>query len=490
MSDDRPDSFAALFEQTPVTKTRRPPRVGERIEGTVILVGRDAVFVEVDGKREAFIEATELRAPDGTLTVKVGDTIAAQVIAIDEGGQVRLGRSLGATGDVASLERAREAGVAVEGKVTGVNKGGLEVDIAGHRAFCPLSQVERKMGGDGRDPKELIGRTLAFLVTEVRDGGRNVVVSRRAVLEREAGDVAKRTIETLTVGAVVRGTVTAVRDFGAFVDLGGVEGLIPASEVAHDRSRAIGDAVHAGDVVDVLVREVKEAPKAGGMARGGAAPKITLSLKALAADPWDNATLRAGEVVAGTIARVTDFGAFVRLAASGLEGLLHASELSGKKDEGLRALKAGEAIKVVVRSVDKETRRVALAPAPDGASAGAIVSDAPPPIGSIVHGKVDHIETYGIFVQLDGTRGRVGRGLVPSAELGVPRGTDLRKTFPEGSPVVCTVLETGDRKLRLSIKAAKDAEERAQFEESRSKASAPKTLGTFGDLLKKRGAQR
>ncbi|MGO8998664.1 MAG: S1 RNA-binding domain-containing protein [Polyangiaceae bacterium] len=415
MAEDRSDSFAALFEQTTVKKAR-PLRVGERVEGTVILVGRDAVFIELDGKREAFIEANELRAPDGTLSVKVGDTIAAQVVALDEGGQVRLGRSLAASGDVASLERAREAGVAVEGKVTGVNKGGLEVDIAGHRAFCPLSQMDRNARGErgeAADPKELIGRTLTFLVTEVRDGGRNIVVSRRAVLEREAGEVAKRTVESLVLGSVVRGTVTAVRDFGAFVDLGGIEGLIPASEVAHDRSRAIADAVHAGDVVDVLVKEIKEPPKPG------AVPKITLSLKALS------------------------------------------------------------------------TEEASRAPSPGTAGAeaprAAVVADAPPAIGSIVHGKVDHIETYGIFVQLDGTRGRGGRGLVPTAELGVARGTDLRKAFPEGSPVVATVLETGDRKLRLSIKAAKDAEERAQFEESRTKLNAPKTLGTLGDLLKKRG---
>jgi small subunit ribosomal protein S1 len=398
MSEDRADSFASLFEQSPVKKARAL-RVGERLSGTVVLVGRDAVFVEVDGKREAFIEANELRSADGTLSVKVGDTIAAQVVAVDEGGQVRLGRSLAASGDAASLERARQAGVAVEGKVTGANKGGLEVDIAGHRAFCPLSQMDRTPGSD---PKELIGRALMFLVTEVRDGGRNVVVSRRALLEREAGEVAKRTIESLAIGAVVRGTVTAVRDFGAFVDLGGIEGLVPASEVAHDRSRAIGDAVHAGDVVEVLVREIKEAPKAGGM------PKITLSLKA-------------------------------------------------------------------------------LAPAPEGAPSAPLAPHTAPVIGTVVHGKVDRIETYGIFVQLDGIQGRAGRGLVPSAELGVPRGTDLRKTFPPGAPVVVKVLETGDRKLRLSIKAAKDAEERAQFEESRTKASAPKTLGTLGDLFKKPG---
>jgi small subunit ribosomal protein S1 len=320
-----------------------------------------------------------------------------------------------------------------------------------------------------------------FLVTEVKDGGRNVVVSRRALLEREAMESARKTLDALTPGAVVRGSVTGVRDFGAFVDLGGIEGLIPASEVGHDRSRAIGDALRAGDVVEVMVREIKASEKPG------APPRITLSLKALALDPWEKLALRAGEVVPGTIARLADFGAFVRLATSGVEGLLHASELGGKKDEALRALQVGQPIAVVVRSIDREARRVSLAPAPEGAAAGAIVQDAAPPIGSIVTGKVDHVETYGIFVQLDGTRGRAGRGLVPNAELGVPRGTDLRKAFPEGSAVTVKVLETGDRKLRLSIKGAMDDAERAQFEEARGKASAPKTLGTLGDLLKKRG---
>jgi small subunit ribosomal protein S1 len=268
--DDPNDSFAALFEQSAVTKARKL-RVGERLEGKVILVGRDAVFVEVDGKREAFIEAVELRAPDGTLDVKVGDVIAAQVVAIDEkAGQIRLGKTLAATGDVSSLERAREAGVAIEGKVTGVNKGGLEVDVAGHRAFCPTSQIDRKPGGD---PAELVGRTLPFLVTELRDGGRNIVLSRRAVLEREAVEAAKKTIDTLVPGTVVKGTVSSVKDFGAFVDLGGVEGLIPASEIGKGKPRAVREAFKVGDAVEVMIRERKEPAKPGGP------PKITLSLK-------------------------------------------------------------------------------------------------------------------------------------------------------------------------------------------------------------------
>jgi small subunit ribosomal protein S1 len=323
MPDDS-ESFAALFEKSQPQKARSL-RVGDRLEGVVVLVGKDAVFVELDGKRQAFIEAVELRAPDGTLDVKVGDTLAAQVVEVNErSGQVRLGRSLAASGDVASLQRAKEASVPVEGKVTGVNKGGLEVDVAGHRAFCPLSQMDRR--GVVVEPKDLIGRTLSFVVTELKDGGRNIVVSRRIVMEREAAEAAKKA----------------------------------------------------------------------------------------AAEP----------------------------AAEGAEG---------------------EA-------------------APKKAPPGAIIL-----VGAIVKGAVERIETYGIFVQIEGTRGREGRGLVPLAELGVPRGTDLRKVFPPGTQVVAKVLETGERKLRLSIKGAKDAEERAQFEEAKDKVGAPKTLGTLGDLLRKRG---
>ncbi len=408
MADDPTDTFAALFEQSAQSapnKRARALRLGERVEGKVILVGRDAVFIEIDGKREAYIEAVELRAPDGTLSIQVGDSFAAQIVSIDEqSGQVRLGRSMQPSGDIESVMRAKQAGVGVEGKVTGVNKGGIEVDVSGHRAFCPLSQVDRR--GGTSDPKDLIGQTLTFLVTEVKDGGRNVVLSRRALLERESAQEGKKTLDALVAGTVVKGTITAIRDFGAFVDLGGIEGLIPASEVSHDRSRSISDAVHAGDIVEVLVREIKEGPKPGGP------PRITLSLKALAPAPE--------------------------------------------------------------RPVATPN---AVAP-----------KDAQPAIGAIVKGKVDHIETYGVFVQIDGIQGRVGRGLVPSAELGVARGTDLRKTFPVGMPVVVKVLETGDRKLRLSIKGAKDDEERSHFEEARSKAQVPRTLGTLGDLLKNRKA--
>jgi small subunit ribosomal protein S1 len=487
MSDDQADSFAALFERTSAStgadgtanRRRKGPKPGDRIEGIVVKVGSDSVFLELDGKQQAFLDASEFRAPDGTMTVKEGETVRGVVLEVDDQqGYVRVGKTMGRATNLASLELAKAGDMPVVGKVTGFNKGGLEVEIGGAKAFCPMSQVGAKFV---EDPSTLVGQSLSFLVTEIRDGGKGVVVSRRAALAREANESVGETLRKLTVGAVVRGTVTAVRDFGAFVDLGGVEGLIPRSEIAHDRALSTSDSLKAGDVVDVMVREVKEVPPAR---PGGSTHKITLSLKALTADPWEGLELPLGQVVEGTVTRVVDFGVFVRLAA-GVEGLLHVSELGGKGQEH-KKLGAGEFMLVVVKSVDRAEKKISLVPAPEGSVAGARVKEVAIRVGAVVEGVVDRIETYGVFLQVDGTKGRAGRGLVPVAELGVQRGVDLRKMFPEGTRLTVKVLETGEQKLRFSVKAAKDAEERAQFEEVRNKGAATASFGTFGDLLKKR----
>lgn len=477
MSDqDRDDSFAAMFEREAAPRKRKTFRVGERVEGLVVQVGKDSVFIELDGKQQAFMEASELRADDGTISVKEGDKLAASVIESDErSGVVRLGRTLGRPGSLATIEQAKQSGVPVEGKVTGVNKGGLDVDLGGARAFCPMSQIDTRRT---EDASGLVGQTLRFVVTDFRDGGKNVVVSRRALLEREAGESASRAMVDVTPGAVLRGTVTGTRDFGAFVDLGGVEGLIPRSEIAHDRRVSVEDALKPGDTVEVQVREIKDVP--GTKPGAPTTRKITLSLKALAADPWAELDIVEGRVASGTVTRMTEFGAFVRLAP-GVEGLLHVSELERGGAPG-----EGEELRVVVKKIDRGAKKISLVPAPDGAEVGAIVKGASVSVGAIVLGTVERHETYGIFVQVDGTKGRAGRGLVPNAELGVPRGTDLRKAFPEGSKVTAKVLETGEGRLRLSIKGAKADEERADYEQARSKGAAPASLGTFADLLKGR----
>jgi small subunit ribosomal protein S1 len=490
-TEPRADDFASLFEaQTVGTSANkvRPLQLGDRVQVSVIQLGRDGVFVEVLergvlGKRpEAYFHVADLRGADGQSTVKLGDQLDAIVVEIESGGAVRLGRSLSRADGVPALEQALQAGVPVEGKVTGVNKGGIEVEVSGTRAFCPMSQIDR---GFVAEPQSYIGRVLTFLVTELRDGGKSVVLSRRAHLEREAKDKAAQTRATLQVGASARGSVTAVRDFGAFVDLGGVEGLIPNSELSHDRSQRASDVLTPGDLVEVLIREIQDGVT---NKRGETTTKITLSLKALALDPWLEIERYAplGQVVRGSVTRLLDFGAFVQLAP-GVEGLLHISELGGKIAHPSAVLKAGEQINVVVKSIDPATRKLSLVPALDGLSPGAQVQGPRFVVGALVNGVVDRIEPYGVFLQVEGTRGRVGRGLIPNAELGTARGADLRKLFPAGTRLSAKVLETGEGKLRLSVKAVAADEERADFDGYRASVGSG-TLGTLGDLLRKRSS--
>lgn len=494
--DEKPASqndFASMFEAE-VQSAREPKQrqkrlhLGETCRAEVVQIGRDGVFVEVQdhatlGKRpQAYLRRADVCNAAGELTVKLGDVIEAVVVEIDaRSGEVRLGRGMGKPEGLAELENAYAAGVAVEGKVTGVNKGGLDVEVAGLRAFCPISQADR---GFVADPTTLIGRSLQFRVTELKDGGKRVVLSRRAVLEAEAKHAAAQTLSQLRPGAVVRGTVSSVRDFGAFVDLGGIEGLIPNTELSYDRGKKAGDVLTAGDVVEVQVRELQEGVV---NKRGEPTTKITLSLKALAADPWENIGAHApeGKVLRGTVTRLLDFGAFVQLSP-GVEGLLHVSELGGKVAHPSQLLKVGEQLNVIVRSVDRGARKIALSPAPDGLAVGADAKGPTLVVGAIVSGAVDRVESYGVFLQIDGTRGRVGRGLIPNAELGTPRGSDTRKLFPPGTKLVAKVLETGEGKLRLSVKAIAEDEERADFDGYRSNAAASNKLGTLADLFNKK----
>lgn len=391
VTEKQEGSFASMFEEA----TRSPARaarlrVGQRIEAVVVQIGKDSVFVETDGKQQAFLEVVELRDAEGNLTVAVGDVVRAQVVDVDErAGIVRLARSAGKPGNAAALEQAKEAGLPVEGKVTTVNKGGIEVEIAGLRAFCPMSQIDTRRV-EAEEVKGLVGQMLRFLVTEVKDGGKSVVLSRRALLARENG-----------------------------------------------------------------------------------------AERASAADEgWAELSVQQGQVVLGSVQRMTEFGAFVRIGKN-VDGLLHVSELKGAKPE------AGKEMLVVVRKIDRGTKKISLSLAPEGAAVGTILPTTKIAVGSVVTGIVTRHETFGIFVQVEGTSDRAGRGLIPNVELGVPRGADLRKAFPEGSKVTAKVLEAGDR-MRLSIKGARDAEERADFEAARGKANAPASLGTFADLLKGR----
>lgn len=294
------DDFAAMLDASfaEAGPSRKRARQGERVEGPVVQIGKDTVFIDIGSRSEASIERYQLEDANGELKVKVGDRVRAVVI---EGGDrpklaLRIGKGSGA--DVAQLEAAQAAGTPVEGTVSKTVKGGLEVEISGRRAFCPVSQIDTQYTAD---PSIYEGQTLNFKIIEVRDGGRSIVVSRRALLEDERAAVAEETIKSLEAGAVVEGRVTSVKNYGAFVDIGGLEGLVHISELSHARVSSVGDVVQPGETVQVKVLEID---------RSDSTPKLRLSMKALTQAPKGGGG-KTQRIVEATVVKVEPYGVIV-----------------------------------------------------------------------------------------------------------------------------------------------------------------------------------
>jgi small subunit ribosomal protein S1 len=373
---DREDfaTLLARFESEQEAPARAAPKVGDRVEGEIVSLGEETAFVDLGGKSEGMVALDELRDEEGGLTVAVGDRIEAVVAATDrETGalvlRVRPGRS-GTGGEQAwaELSQAAEARIPVEGRVTGVNKGGVDVEVSGVHAFCPISQLDL---GYVADATEYVGRRLTFRVTRCERGrGRrpDVVLSRRELLAEEAAARAAEARARLEPGKVVRGTVVSLTAYGAFVDLGGVEGLLHVSEISHSRVADPADVLAAGQSLDVEVLRIEPPREPGG------AERISLSLRALEPDPWRQAAARfaEGSVVPGRVARLESFGAFVELAP-GIDGMVHVSELgAGRRiDHPRQAVEVGQEITVTVLSVDPERRRISLSMAAAGSAGDA-----------------------------------------------------------------------------------------------------------------------
>ena len=474
-SPDESADFAALFRESEKTGEKRERlRLGQKITAKVAHVGAEIAYLDLGGKGEAIIDLRELRNDAGELVVHPGETIDAYVLSLGDGAVV-LTRSVPKGAGREALQQALESKVPVEGTVTAQNKGGLEVDLGGLRAFCPASQVDVRFNDD---LAQYVGQKLKFRVTEIRGG--NAILSRRALLEEERAQAAQELRKKLEIGAVLDGTITSVRDFGAFVDLGGLEGLVHVSELSHARVAHAQDVVKQGQKVRVQVLRIETDEKGH--------ERIALSLRALEQDPWDAARpqLEEGKRLSGKVVRLQPFGAFVELFP-GVDGLVHVSALSSRHVQHPReVVKEGETILVQIESVDDKGRRVSLrrvsedeADEPARPAPRAQASKAK--VGDMVDAKVDRVEAYGVFVSWAD-----GKGLIPNAELGTPRGSDNKKTTPVGTAVKAQIIEIDDRgRYRLSRTSAERSEGRAEYEAYRKKAPPPgKGFGTLGDLLR------
>lgn len=343
--------FASLMEDSLNAGTsrakRRLPR-GETVEGTVIQVGPEFVFVDVGTPGDARVARSEFEDAKGTLMVAVGDKIKARVVDPSPDAP-RLAVLFGKSGqalDLSALELARDSGAPVEGQVSKVVKGGLQIEIGGLRAFCPASQVDVQFV---KDLQTFEGQMLQFRVTEIREGGRSIVLSRRALLEDRKRELEAQALEQLTPGAVLDGRVSSLNKHGAVVEVLGIDGFVHISELAEHRVDRVEDVVKIGETVTVRVLAIEE---------GERGRRVRLSMKTkteTAAAPA--APPSADEVLEGTVTRTAPFGVFVNTSKG--EGLIPLGELGlAPGADHRRAFPAGATLKVVLLSHDPSNGRL------------------------------------------------------------------------------------------------------------------------------------
>lgn len=326
--------------------------IGQQIETEVVAVSDDCIFLDLNAKSEGILDKAELCDENGVCAVKPGDKVKV-FFAGDRNGEMYFTLKIaGKNADASALENAFENHIPVEGKVEKEIKGGFEILLGNTRAFCPYSQMgfrERKESGG------YVGTVQTFLIREYKENGKNVIVSNRAVLESAHEDEIERLSKKIEEGSVVEGDITALHDYGAFVDICSFNALLPVSEISVSRVKDINSVLSVGQRVKVKV--IKTDWQHG---------RVSVSMKALASDPWEGIEqkYREGDKIDGVISKVTDYGFFVTLA-EGIDGLVHISALENvERNTNLKKVfKEGEPFSVCIKAVDAAKKRIALIPA-------------------------------------------------------------------------------------------------------------------------------
>ncbi len=469
-------------EQPPARPSMRahdrvPFRIGEQVFGKVTAVLDEAIMVDLSGKALGIFDRAEMAQDD--LLPQVGDSFVAEVHNDGgRGGCVVLSRKRLREEDIKpEVEKASQDGTLIKGLITGTIKGGIEVDIMGLRAFAPASGMD--LHPANANFAALVGQRLDFKVIQYEKSGRDVVVTRRPMLEAEAHERRKHALTLLNEGQVMDGVVRTVVEWGLFVALPGaenLEGLVHATEASHDPRTRLNDLFKPGDKLQVQITKIDE--------KG----KIWLSRKALVDDPWASVREKysAWSRHEGTVTGVENFGAFVELEP-GIEGLLHVADLSFDAIEhASEKVKVGDKVDVVIAHVDGRNRKLSLHLAPTAEQA----DESPQKImrNSQVKVEVVKIEATGLVVRVLGITGRQARGYIPAGQTGTPRGTELRKAFKLGAKIDAKILDIDPRRgePKLSIRGLAEDEERRATKEYRQKLKAESSFGTLGDLFKKK----
>src|SRR5467141_1281281 len=429
------ESFAAMFEES---LARHEMRAGEVITAEVIRVDMNFVVVNAGLKSEAYIPIEEFRNDLGQLDVKPGDFVSVAIESLENGyGDTILSRDKAKRlAAWLNLEKALENGELVSGTVTGKVKGGLTVMVNGIRAFLPGSLVDIR---PVKDTTPFEGKALEFKVIKLDRKRNNVVVSRRAVVEASMGEERARLLETLKEGAVVRGTVKNITDYGAFVDLGGIDGLLHITDLAWRRVRHPTEVVQVGQEITAKVLKFDQEKN-----------RVSLGIKQLGEDPWVGLGRRYphGTRLFGKITNITDYGAFVEIEA-GIEGLVHVSEMdwTNKNVDPRKVVQLGDEVEVMVLEIDEERRRISLG----------MKQCRPNPWedfslshkkGDKVKGAIKSITDFGVFIGLPG----VIDGLVHLSDLSWSEpGEEAVRKYKKGEELEAVVLAIDVERERISL---------------------------------------
>jgi small subunit ribosomal protein S1 len=429
------ENFAALFEES---LSRKEMRVGEVITAEVVRVDENFVVVNAGLKSESYIPVDEFRNDRGEIEVKPGDFVSVAIEALENGyGETRLSRDkarrLAAWQE---LEQALEKGTVVTGTITGKVKGGLTVMVNGIRAFLPGSLVDIR---PVKDTTPYENKQMEFKVIKLDRKRNNVVVSRRAVLEETQGEERQKLLESLQEGAVVKGIVKNITDYGAFVDLGGIDGLLHITDLAWRRVKHPSEILSVGDEVEAKVLKFDQEKN-----------RVSLGLKQLGEDPWIGLARRypAGTRLFGKVSNITDYGAFVEIEP-GIEGLVHVSEMdwTNKNVHPTKVVQLGDEVEVMVLEIDEERRRISLGmkqcmPNPWEEFAMNYKK------GDRVKGQIKSITDFGIFIGLPGGID----GLVHLSDLSWSQpGEEAVRNYKKGEEVEAVVLSIDVERERISL---------------------------------------
>jgi small subunit ribosomal protein S1 len=469
------------FEELLKASSESPGRKlfpGDKVSGKVAKVSKDTVFVDLGGKSEGIADIQEFLDKEGHLTVEQGDWVEMRVASIRDGIHLTKGMKVQGADALDMLREAKENAIPVEGRVSGVVKGGFEVNLSGTRAFCPLGQIDIQFC---ENPEEHVGARYPFRILEIKEKGKNIIVSRRVLLEEERVKKSQETLAKLKPDFECDGKVTKLTDFGAFVDIGGIEGMVHISEISHGRINHPSEILKPGQQVKVKVMKI-ESDREG-------RPKISLSVKALEPDSWDKGLgFEEGEIIHGKVSRLTDFGAFVEVAP-GVDGLVHISEISYERvSHPSRFLHEGDRVDVLVMGIDRETRRISLSIKEATLKKKMEMEEGSEKVrlevGQILKGIVEDSKPYGLFVRLPHLGPKV-RGLLPMEELRESERGDVKKKFPKGQEVQVEIISIDEKgKIRLSQRVMEEREDRKDYERFVEKEEKGGKLGTLGEIFK------